>query len=148
MSALAKTEPCPKCGRFDNRGVSIDAVILRGSEVLLVQRGVEPQKGYWGTPGGYVEWDESAEDAAVREVKEETGLDVTDVRLVAVHSSPSRHPRQVINIVFAATVSDGEPTSGDDALAVRWFPVDALPAQMALDHRQNITEALAARTGA
>lgn len=88
MNQLSKNEPCPHCGRFANRGVSIDAVILKNEEVLLIKRGVEPNKGFWGTPGGYVEWDESAEDAATREVKEETGLNVQNLKLVGVKSSP------------------------------------------------------------
>ena len=51
---LTNSQPCPTCGRYANRGVSVDAVIIRNNQVLLIQRGVEPDKGFWGTPGGYV----------------------------------------------------------------------------------------------
>ena len=61
MKPLKIDEQCPNCGRYANRGVSIDAVIIKDNHILLIQRGVEPNKGYWGTPGGYVGWDESTE---------------------------------------------------------------------------------------
>lgn len=141
MINLPRNEACPHCGRFANRGISIDAVIIKDGKVLLVQRGVEPNKGRWGTPGGYVEWDESTEDTVKREVKEETGLTVMGVKLVGVYSDPDRHPKQVINIVYLAEVGDGGPVAGDDAEAVEWFALNALPEEMALDHRQNIQDA-------
>lgn len=141
MTELSRNEACPHCGRFANRGVSIDAVIIKNNNILLIQRGVEPNKGFWGTPGGYVEWDESAEETAKREVKEETGLDVLDVKLAGVYSNPGRHPKQVINILYLAQVADGEPKVGDDAKDVKWFPLDSLPEKMALDHKQNIEDA-------
>jgi 8-oxo-dGTP diphosphatase len=141
MAELKRNEVCPHCGRFANRGVSIDAVIVRNGKVLLIQRGVEPNKGFWGTPGGYVEWDESTEQTVEREVKEETGLVVTGTKLVGVYSSPDRHPRQVINLVYLAQVEDGAPRHGDDATDAQWFDLDDLPEQMALDHRQNIADA-------
>src|SRR3989338_7876697 len=100
MQELKRYEQCPHCGRFANRGISIDAVIIIDNKVLLIQRGVEPYKGYWGTPGGYVDWDESTEETVKREVKEEVGLDVTEAKLVGVYSSPTRHQKQVINIVY------------------------------------------------
>jgi ADP-ribose pyrophosphatase YjhB (NUDIX family) len=141
MNTLPRNQRCPECGRFDNRGVSIDAVIIHNGKVLLIKRGVEPNKGYWGTPGGYVEWDESAEETVKREVKEEINLDVTNVQLVTVSSSPKRHPNQVINIVYLVSVKDGELKHGDDALDAKWFSLDLLPDPMALDHKQNITDA-------
>ncbi len=139
--SLKKDEQCPHCGRYANRGVSIDAVIIKDSQVLLIQRGVEPNKGFWGTPGGYVSWDESAEETVKREVKEETGLEVIETKLVGVYSSPSRHPKQVINIVYLTKVKDGEFKHSDDAMDAKWFSLDELPAQMALDHKQNIQDA-------
>ncbi len=142
MTDLNVNEPCLHCGRYANRGVSIDAVIIKGDKVLLIQRGVEPHKGFWGTPGGYVEWNESTEEAVKREVVEETGLQVIVTRLVGVYSSPDRHPKQVINLVYIAKVEDGEPQAHDDAQDVAWFPLDKLPTDMALDHRQSIIDAL------
>jgi 8-oxo-dGTP diphosphatase len=142
MIDLKRDEQCPHCGRFSNRGLSIDAVIIKGDEILLVKRGAEFDTGLWATPGGYVEWDESTEGSVAREVKEETGLNVISTKFVGVYSSPDRHPKQVINIVYLAEVEKGEPKAGDDARDVRWFPLDALPEKMAFDHKQNIADAL------
>lgn len=142
MSDLAKDQPCPHCGRYANRGVSIDALIVKDNKILLIQRGAEPFKGFWGTPGGYVGWDESTEETVKREVKEETNLEVTETKMVGVYSSPDRHPKQVINIVYLVKVKDQEIKHGDDALDAQWFDLDNLPDQMALDHKQNIKDAV------
>ena len=116
-------------------------LLLRTTYILLIQRDVEPNKGSWGTPGGYVEWDETTEETVKREVKEETGLDVTETHLVGVYSSPHRHPKQVINVVYLAKVGEGDIKHGDDAMEARWFSLEELPEQMALDHKKNITDA-------
>ncbi len=141
MEELPKNQPCPYCGRWANRGVSMDAVIIKDNKILLIQRGVEPNKGFWGTPGGYVDWDESVEDVVRREVKEETNLDVTNMKLVGVYSDPSRHPKQVINLVHLVDVADGELQHGDDTADAKWFDLNNLPEQMALDHKKNISDA-------
>lgn len=141
MTDVSRDEPCPHCGRFANRAIAIDAVIIKNRRVLLVQRGVEPDKGLWATPGGYVEWDETTEETAAREVKEETGLTTKSVELVGVYSSPNRHPKQGIAIFYLVEVEDGEPTAGDDAQTVQWFSLDALPERMAFDHKQNLADA-------
>ncbi len=142
MNKVARDQQCPHCGRFSNRGVSIDAVIIQDDKVLLIQRGVEPNKGFWATPGGYVEWDETTEQTVAREVKEETGLNVELCQLVGVRSSPDRHPKQVINLIYRVTVKQGDPRAGDDAQDVKWFPLNSLPEPLALDHKQNIEDAL------
>ena len=142
MEKLKRNEPCPHCGRFANRGVSIDAVIIKKNKILLIQRGVEPNKGYWGTPGGYVDWDESVEDAVKREVKEETNLEAVKLQLVGVYSSPERHPKQVINIVYLVEVAEGEIRCGDDAADISWYSLDSLPELMALDHKKNIEDSI------
>lgn len=141
LSELKKDQQCSQCGKYANRGVSIDAVIVKDNQVLLIQRGAQPNKGFWGTPGGYVGWDETTEETVKREVKEETNLDVIETKLVGVYSSPTRHPKQVINLVYLVDVSDGEVKHGDDAMDAKWFPLDNLPEQMALDHKQNIHDA-------
>ena len=138
---LAKNEPCPHCGRYDSRTVTIDAVIIKDQKVLLIKRGKEPDKGLWGVPGGYVDWDETLEGTVKREVKEETNLDVKKLKLIGISSSPKRHPKQVINIVYLAT-ADGDAIHGDDAQDLKWFDLDKLPPKMALDHKQNIIDAL------
>lgn len=135
---MKKTVVCPHCGRYDNRGISVDAVVVHKNEILLIKRGVEPDKGKWGTPGGYVGWDESAEEAVVRELKEETGLVAKSLRFLTVSSSPKRHPKQVITIAYVVEVEQPNAKKGDDADDVRWFPLSTLPCPLAFDHEQTI----------
>jgi 8-oxo-dGTP diphosphatase len=124
-----------------NRGVSVDGVILRGKKILLIKRANDPFKGYWALPGGYVDWDETTEEAVAREVMEETGLKVISAKLTGIYSSPSRHPQQVINIAyFVETV--GEPKAADDALELQWFSIGELPSDLAFDHNKIIGDAL------
>ncbi len=141
MNDIPVDQPCPHCGRYANRGVSIDAIIIEDNKVLLIQRGVEPNKGSWGLPGGYIGWDESTEETVKREVKEETNLDVSETKLVGVYSSSTRHPKQVINLVYLVKAG-GILKYGDDAKDVKWVPLDELPEQMALDHKQSIQDAI------
>ena len=66
--------PLPQPDKYVNRGVSVDGVIIRDNKILLIKRGNEPFKGFWALPGGYVDWNESTEEAVAREMMEETGL--------------------------------------------------------------------------
>lgn len=134
-------KPCPHCGNFTNRGISIDAVIIKDRSILLIRRGQDPYKGYWATPGGYVGWDETIDDAVVREVKEETGLNVVKSKIVLVNSNPKRHPKQVINFVYLVN-AEGFPKEADDAKEIKWYEVNKLPKKLALDHEENINVAL------
>lgn len=142
---IANDKPCPHCGRYDNRGVSVDALIIKDDKILLIRRGAEPDKGKWATPGGYIGWDESAHDAVMREVKEETGLSATKATFLAESSSPNRHPRQVITLAFLVSVDDAEPQKGDDADEVQWFSLDKLPTPLAFDHEKTISLAVSRR---
>ena len=76
------------------------------------------------------------------EVKEETDLSVTDLKLVGVYSSPNRHPKQVINVVYLVEVREGEVTVADDAVDFKWFPLNKIPDELAFDHKQNIKDAI------
>ncbi len=128
---------------YNNRGTSIDAVIIRKGKVLLVLRARDPFKHHWALPGGYVEWDESVEDSVRREVQEETGLSVKELDLVGVYSAPSRHPKQTIAIAYRVEVTSSEtPKAGDDAAETRWFSLRELPNDLAFDHRRIISDAL------
>lgn len=123
---------------FKNRGVTIDALIVRNGNILLVKRTALPYKNYWALPGGYIEFNETAEQACMREIKEETNIKVGKLRLLNVYSSPKRHPKQVITIVYVADAA-GVPRAGDDAGDVRWFPLKKLP-KLAFDHGKIIND--------
>lgn len=138
---LSNNEPCSHCGRFANRGVTIDALIIKDNQILLIKRGVEPFKGYWGMPGGYVGWDETVENAVKREVNEELGVTAKSVELLGVYSEPSRHPKQCINIPHSVEI-EGEPKAGDDATEFKYFPLDNLPSELAFDHKKIIKDYL------
>jgi ADP-ribose pyrophosphatase len=115
--------------------VAVGVVVMRDGKVLLVQRGKEPGLGLWAVPGGMVDLGETAREAAAREAKEETCLDVEvgEVCWVADAIRRDAEGRVVYHNViidFLATVRAGEPTCADDAMDVRWVgpdDVEALP---------------------
>lgn len=125
-------------GDYRNPLPTVDLLIqVRPGTVVLVERANEP-KG-WALPGGFVDWGETLEHAAIREAKEETGLDVTLGRQLHSYSDPKRDPRHhTITTVFIATAA-GEPEGGDDAAQARVFALDALP-QLVFDHAQIIED--------
>jgi 8-oxo-dGTP diphosphatase len=118
----------------------------RSREVLLIRRANPPFKGFWAIPGGFVEMDEDVPQAAIRELREETGLDIPPEELVevGVFGRPGRDPRgRTISVVYAARVSAGEGSAraGDDAAEAEWFDAGALP-ELAFDHAEVIPAAL------
>ncbi|ANZ42465.1 hypothetical protein BBK82_03110 [Lentzea guizhouensis] len=113
--------------------------------VLLVKRKYRPYKGWWALPGGEAEANERSRDAAVRELKEETGVHLTEVRRVDAFDEPERDPRgRFVSIAYTARLNDApKPTAGDDAAEARWRPVSSLlHDDVAFDHRQIIGAAL------
>lgn len=127
-------------------GLTVDLVILYKNSVVLIKRGRDPFKDSYALPGGFVEYGESVEEAAVREAKEETGLDVRLLRLVGVYSDPNRDPRgHTVTVAFLA-LGLGEARAGDDAKEVHVVPVDevfSLP--LAFDHERILRDALSLR---
>jgi 8-oxo-dGTP diphosphatase len=102
--------------------VAVDVIVGKGDSILLIKRKNEPFSGMWALPGGFVEDKETVEQAAVREVKEETGIDIELEGLIGVYSEPGRDPRgHVISVVFAATAKNDKvkanPKEVDD---FRW----------------------------
>jgi 8-oxo-dGTP pyrophosphatase MutT (NUDIX family) len=133
---------------------SVSAVIFdRRGRLLLQQRS---DGGQWGLPGGSVEIGESVHDAVIREVREETGLQVTVLRLVGVYSEPAlqvvRYPDgnvwHYVNVCFECTVRGGELTTCDETLALRYVSPARLPATMLPNHRVRIRDARTHRAAA
>ncbi len=121
--------------------VAVDVVILTEKGIVLVKRLNEPFKDHWALPGGFVEYGETVERAAIREAKEETGLDVKLVGLVGVYSDPNRDPRgHVISITFLAEKVGGQLKAATDAKEVRVF--STIPSKLAFDHKIIIKDAL------
>ena len=129
---------------------SVAAVILDRDRVLLQRRS---DGGQWGLPGGSVEVGESVTEAVVREVREETGLEVMPERLIGVYSDPAlqvvRYPTghvwHYVTTLFGCAVRGGTLTICDETLALRYFPVRRLPATLLPHHRIRIKDALARR---
>ena len=120
---------CPACGFvfYLNPVVGAGALVETEGRVVLVRRGVEPKVGYWSLPSGYVEADELAEEAAVREMEEETGLEIEIDDLLGVYSFGSE-PQTGVLILYSAHCVGGELRAGDDAQEVRSFaPTDMPP---------------------
>ncbi len=121
--------------------VTIDAVVFAlfpdGVKLLLIRRGKEPFKGHWAIPGGFIEMEEELEDAAARELAEETGLTGVSLEQMRTYGTVGRDPRgRQITIVFMGIVDrkHAKAKGGDDAAEARWFNIDRLPQDMAFDH--------------
>lgn len=136
---------------FEPFAVTVDLAVFTVRDgrlhVLLVERGEDPYKGHWALPGGFVLPRESAEDAARRELAEETGL--TEATVSALHleqlrtySDPDRDPRmRVVSVAYTALIPDlPEPRGGEDAANARWWDAGALGA-LAFDHDRILTDA-------
>ena len=117
---------CQTCGLvfFLDPKVATGAVFCLDGGILLVQRAIEPSYGKWVFPGGYVDRGESVEGAALREVKEECGLDVRLTGLLGVYSSVNN---PVVLIAFKGEVTGGRLTVDEEGLAVRPFPPSEIP---------------------
>ena len=121
--------------------LAVDAVILFGKGIVLIKRQNPPYQGCYALPGGFVEAGERAEEAVLREAREETGLEIELLGLVGDYSDPGRDPRgRVISSCYLARGA-GELRSGSDARSAEVFSLQALPS-IAFDHRQMIGDAI------
>ncbi len=117
--------------------VAAGVVVEREGRVLLIRRNHEPMYGRWSFPSGYVDAGEIVEQAAVREVLEETGVEVEIERLLGVYSSRGN---PVVFIAYAGVSTGGEPRAGEEAIEVGLFDPDELP-ELAFPHDPAILEA-------
>ena len=143
---------CNACGHDGYRKPSIaaDAVALRegesGIEALLIRRGREPEvwRGSWAFPGGFVDYGEDPEDAVLRELEEETGVDGYSPVALAIHGDPGRDPRKHVIALFYLVDVDPEavPRGGDDASDAAWVPIANLTAEQVAGSHFGIIEML------
>lgn len=134
---------------YPHPAVTVDCVIFgfdgKSLRILLIERGVEPFKGSWALPGGFVKIDETVEAAAIRELYEETNVRGVYMSQLSVFSDVDRDPRErVITVAFYALVkpSDHDVIGGDDAASARWFSLDEYP-PLVFDHEQIVQAAFA-----
>lgn len=117
-------------------------MILHDESVVLIDRGNPPFKGSWALPGGFVEYGERVEDAVIREVKEETGLDIKIIKLSGVYSDPDRDPRgHTVSVCFLCTPVGGSLEPDTDAVKAKWFKISELP-ELAFDHKKILGDIL------
>lgn len=137
------------CYPYPRPAVTVDVVIVTREprpRVLLIRRKHEPFTGHWAIPGGFVDMDEPLEDAARRELHEETGVRTRKLEQLGTFGDPERDPRgRTISVVYLAQV-DAErihPEANDDAAEVGWFLLSRPPAELAFDHAQILAAARA-----
>jgi ADP-ribose pyrophosphatase YjhB (NUDIX family) len=133
-----KTIQCPKCKNeievYQNPIPTVDIIIEIESKGIVLIKRKNPPYG-WAIPGGFVDYGESLEKAAVREAKEETNLDVKLIRQFHTYSEPKRDPRHhSISTIYIAK-ANGVPEAKDDALEIGIFDEINLPDEIAFDHR-------------
>ena len=134
--------------KYPRPAVTADCVVIGRADdgirrVLLIRRGNEPYKGCWALPGGFLEMDETLEECARRELKEETGLTPTGGMVeLKSFSTVDRDPRgRTITVAYLFEMPIAEAEGGDDAAEARWFPLDELP-PLAFDHDEILQVAM------
>ncbi len=138
---------CPACGTvsYINPIPAAAVIIIDEGRILLVKRAVDPKKGLWSLPAGFIEVDETVRECAVREVKEETDLDVKLTGILDVYTIFD-DPRYVcLLVVYTAKVIGGSLAPGDDADEAEFFSPDALPPIAFAKHAEAIREAFRRR---
>lgn len=136
------TLTCPSCGgpvtRYRNPFPTVDIIIEMEGGIVLIERRNPPHG--WALPGGFVDYGESLENAAIREAREETSLEISNLRLLGCYSDPGRDERMhTISTVFVAEGS-GQPHPADDALNLALFPLSGLPKILCFDHARILND--------
>lgn len=122
--------------------LTADGIIVSKGRILLIKRKNQPFKNYYALPGGFVKYGERTEDAAVREVKEETSINAKVKQLVGVYSKPGRDPRgHTVTVTYELTSNNMRAAPRSDASEVKFFPLNRLP-KLAFDHNDMINDYL------
>ena len=132
--------------KYPRPAVTADCIVMTSEEepqVLLIERGSEPYKDCWAFPGGFLNMDETTEQCAIRELKEETGLELTEVHQIGAYSKVDRDPRgRTITVAYLTVIDKSLPVIGqDDAAKAEWWPLSSLP-QLAFDHDEIMADAI------
>lgn len=142
---MKKNLICPHCGKpysaWRNPSPTVDVVIHDADRGVVIIKRANVPHGY-ALPGGFIDEGEQAEAAAIREMKEETGLDVELLGLLGVYSRPDRDPRQhTLSTVFVGRAKNpGALQAGDDAAQAAWHHLDDLPEPIVFDHKKILAD--------
>ncbi len=120
---------CPLCHHvhYLQPKVAAGTIAEIGGKIVLIKRNVEPRKGFWSFPCGFVEMDETLEEAARRETREEAGVDVEIVGHLGTYSYPSAYGVHVVVVAYHAMVTGGTPVAGDDAIDLKLIERNTVP---------------------
>lgn len=138
---------CPTCSspvkQYQNPFPTVDIIIEINGGIVLIERKNCPLG--WALPGGFVDYGETLESAAVREALEETSLEIINLQLLGCYSDPTRDERiHTISTVYIAT-GLGEPKAADDALNLAIFKIDSLPKHLCFDHNKILSDYAASK---
>jgi len=126
---------------YQNPVPAAGAIVVKDDQLLLVKRAHPPKVGWWCIPAGFMEWREHPEQTAMRELKEETGLEVELTGLFEIYSGTDDPRANAVLILYLAQVTGGTLQAADDALEVRFFDFDSLPKEIAFEaHHQAIAD--------
>ena len=133
--------------KYPRPAVTADCVVITKEtepKVLLIQRGIDPYKGCWAFPGGFMNMDETTEECAIRELEEETGLKLSTIHQIGAYSKVDRDPRgRTITVAYLAIIDAPVEVAGqDDAAKAEWFPLSDLP-HLAFDHYDIMQDVIA-----
>jgi ADP-ribose pyrophosphatase YjhB (NUDIX family) len=134
---------CPACDFiwYKNPIPAAGAIVNRSGEILLVKRKYPPAIGDWCFPAGFMEYDESPVDCCVRELREETGLDIEITRLFWVYAGHDDPRSNAVLMLYLANIIGGDAAPGDDAVDLRFYKLDDVPANIAFQaHREAISD--------
>lgn len=127
---------------YINPTPAVAIILMKNQKILLVKRKYEPCQGAWSLPAGFVEYDETTKETAIREVKEETNLDIEVKELFGVFPGFDDPRVHVVLIVYWGEIVSGHPYPGDDAEKVRFYSLDNLPKNIAFSAHREILEKL------
>ena len=133
--------------KYPRPAVTADCIVITKEaepKVLLIQRGDQPFKGGWAFPGGFMNMYEKTDQCAVRELEEETGLQLSKIQQIGAYSKVDRDPRgRTVTVAYLAVIDAPVAVTGqDDAAKAEWWPLSSLPI-LAFDHDEIISDAIA-----
>ncbi|HBZ01875.1 MAG TPA: NUDIX hydrolase [candidate division Zixibacteria bacterium] len=134
---------CPNCDFiwYRNPIPATGAILCRDNAILLVKRKYQPRVGDWCFPAGFMEYDESPTECCIRELKEETGLDISITRLFWNYAGHDDPRSNAVLMIYLADIIGGKLIAGDDASEVAFFALDKIPSNIAFQaHRETIAD--------